>query len=191
LEYRRTFATAYVCVGALLSAFTTSVSAFADAGPEHSVATPAPMTARTAPDFSLPAITDRNETITLTAFRGKTVYLDFWSSWCAPCRESLPLLNELHEQLGGNDFEIVAVNLDQHPADGRRLMEQFAIAYPVASDIIGVTAEKYGAQTLPASYLISGDGILQRELPQLDRRNIATIKASVLELIEQDRGDYR
>lgn len=139
-----------------------------------------------APDFSLPAISDREQTITLSAYRGKTVYLDFWSSWCAPCRESLPLLNELREAFAGEDFEIVGVNLDTFPADGRRVMEQYAIAYPVASDITGVAADRFGAATLPAAYVIDRNGVIQPELPQMDRQSMPAIKASLLELIGAD-----
>jgi len=136
-----------------------------------------------APDFTLPAISNRDQAITLSAYRGKTVYLDFWSSWCAPCRESLPLLSELHGELAGDNFAIVAVNLDVHPADGRRLMKEFAIEYPVASDITGVAADRFGLSTLPAAYLIDAKGVIQTELPQLDKQNIAAIRTSVLELI--------
>jgi thiol-disulfide isomerase/thioredoxin len=164
----------------LLSALGSSVSAEADS---QSAASPE----RLAPDFSLPAISDRNQTITLSAYRGKTVYLDFWSSWCAPCRESLPLLNELNEQLAGDAFAIVAVNLDAFPADGRRLVEQYGIEYPVASDITGVAANRFGASTLPAAYLINYEGVIQPELPQMDKQNISAIRASLLELIEQER----
>lgn len=139
-----------------------------------------------APDFTLPAISDRNQSITLSAYRGKTVYLDFWSSWCAPCRESLPLLTELHDQLAGDDFQIVAVNLDTHPADGRRLMAQYAIQYPVASDITGMAASRFGAQTLPASYLIDREGVIQPELPPLNNHNVAEITSSLLALIAAD-----
>jgi thiol-disulfide isomerase/thioredoxin len=178
LEYGRTLSTGGLCAGILLSAIGFAVAVSADS---PNVSLPQ----RIAPDFSLPAISDRNETITLSAYRGKTVYLDFWSSWCAPCRESLPLLNELHDELAGDDFAIVAVNLDAHPADGRRLMTQFAIKYPVASDIIGVAADKFGLSTLPASYLISHEGVIQAELPQIDKQNIAAIRTSLLELIDQ------
>jgi cytochrome c biogenesis protein CcmG/thiol:disulfide interchange protein DsbE len=154
-----------------------SVGVWADAQPD-----------RLAPDFSLPAITDRNETITLSTYRGKAVYLDFWTSWCAPCRESLPLLGELHDQLAGEDFAIVTVNLDTYPADGRRLMNEFGIEYPVASDIAGVAADSFGAETLPAAYVIDGAGVIQPKLPRLNEQSMAEIKTSLLKLIEQERN---
>ena len=180
MEYGRTLIAASVCAAVLLS-LAASVTVSADTQADHR----AQNHERLAPDFTLPAISDRNQTITLSAFRGKTVYLDFWSSWCAPCREALPLLNELREQLAGDDFEIVAVNLDAHPADGRRLMERYAITYPVASDITGIAISRFGATTLPAAYLISDEGVIQPELPPMDAQNLSAIKASLLELIER------
>jgi thiol-disulfide isomerase/thioredoxin len=179
LKSGRTAFTGGLWAGILLSALAWSVSVSAE-NPGESARTPAP-------EFTLPSIVDRNETITLSAFRGKTVYLDFWSSWCAPCRESLPLLGELHEQFAGDDFEIVAVNLDAHPADGRALMAQYDVTYPVASDITGVAADLFGVSTLPAAYLINAQGIIETELPKMDRQNISAIKASLLELIEPEQ----
>lgn len=145
------------------------------------------MPGRLAPDFTLPALVDRNVAITLSAYRGKTVYLDFWSSWCAPCRESLPLLRELHAQLAGDDFAIVAVNLDAVPADGRRLMEEYALEFPVASDVTGMAASRFGAATLPAAFLIDDQGVLQPELPKLNQQNLSAIRSSLSKLIKRER----
>jgi len=183
LEYGRKRFTGSLCAGILLSALAMSVGVSA----HNEADDPAQNLEKLAPDFTLPALSDRNLAITLSSYRGKTVYLDFWSSWCAPCRESLPLLSELYKQFAGEDFEIVAVNLDAHPADGRRLMAQHAIAYPVASDITGIAASKFGVSTLPAAYLINNEGVIQSELPQMDMQNFSAIRASLLELIEQAR----
>jgi len=167
-----------MCVGVLLTSIV-SVRVLADPRAESPQ--------RLAPDFTLPALSDRNQLITLSSFRGKTVYLDFWSSWCAPCRESLPLLNELRAQLAGDDFEVVTVNLDAYPTDGRRLIEELAIELPVASDITGAVAGRFGAATLPASFLINDEGVIQPELPKMNRQNLSAIRASLSELIEQER----
>lgn len=180
LEYGRPLLSGGLCAGILLSAISLSVSvpAFADADAESE------NSQRHVPDFTLPAISNRDQSVTLSAYRGKTVYLDFWSSWCARCRESLPLLSKLHAQLAGDDFAVVTVNLDAHPADGRRLMAQYGIEFPVASDITGTAADKFGVSTLPASYLINDEGVMQPELPQMNKQNLAAIKESLLALID-------
>ena len=131
--------------------------------------------AQPAADFSLPSITDRNLDIRLADYRGSTVYLDFWSSWCLPCRESLPLLGKLQEQLGHEDFAVITVNLDSYPSDGRSLMEKFAVDYPVASDIGWRVARQFGLQKLPAAFLISRDGAIRSPLPRLNNQSYQAI----------------
>jgi thiol-disulfide isomerase/thioredoxin len=144
-----------------------------------------------APDFTLPNLLNRDESIRLADYRGKTIYLDFWSAWCIKCRESLPLLTELNQQLGGGEFAVVTVNIDMNPRDGKRLLEQLPVNYPVASDVSGTTADRFGAVTLPATYLIDGDGNLRPSLPTMNKRNFSAIKARLAELIERDkRGTF-
>ncbi|SCZ53592.1 TlpA family protein disulfide reductase [Thiohalomonas denitrificans] len=94
----------------------------------------------------------------LEQLRGKVVYLDFWASWCAPCRKSFPFMNELQTRYGEQGLVVVAVNLDKD----RKLVEQFLAKYPaqftVAYDPKGETAERFGLKGMPSSYLIDRDG---------------------------------
>lgn len=148
---------------------------------------PAGNRVQAAPDFTLPNLLNRDESIRLSDFRGKTVYLDFWSAWCLPCRESLPLLTELNREMGGDQFAVVTVNIDVNPGDGRRLLDQMTVNYPVASDVSGIAADRFGAETLPAAYLIDSEGNLYPSLPTMNERNFPAIKARLAELIERDR----
>jgi thiol-disulfide isomerase/thioredoxin len=144
-----------------------------------------------APGFTLPNLLDRDQSIRLSDYRGKTVYLDFWSAWCIKCRESLPLLTELNRQLGGEEFAVVTVNIDMNPGDGKRLLEQLAVNYPVASDVSGSTADRFGAVTLPATYLIDGDGNVRPPLPTMNKQNFSAIKERLAEMIEREqRGTF-
>ncbi len=131
------------------------------------------------PDFSLPSITNPDQSISLADFRGTTVYLDFWSSWCLPCRESLPLLKQLQAQFAVEAFAVVTVNLDAHPRDGRKLMSELEIDYPVASDIAWRLAEQYGFETIPRGFLITADGQVRRELPRLNERTYGAVAALI------------
>ncbi len=74
-----------------------------------------------APAFTAPAL-DGSQDVSLADHRGKVVYLDFWASWCAPCLQSLPQLQTLQRELGDEGFQVVAVNVDQDPDKGRRLL---------------------------------------------------------------------
>ncbi len=77
-----------------------------------------------APNFKLPGMKTGN-LMSLKSHRGKVVYLDFWASWCGPCRQSLPMLNELRKELRRKGFEVIAVNLDEDKKDAQTFLKQF------------------------------------------------------------------
>lgn len=113
-----------------------------------------------APRFVAPAL-DGGEDVVLEEHRGKVVYLDFWASWCAPCLESLPKLESLQRELGSEGFQVVAVNVDQDPDKGRRLMAKLGVGYPSASDPKGELPGVYELPTMPTSYVIDADGVVR------------------------------
>ena len=98
------------------------------------------------------------DSFNISKFQGKVVYLDFWSSWCSPCAQSLSFLNELQAELKGNGFEVVAVNLDENSKDA----EGFLSAHPVKLTTVtapeGQCPEMFGVQAMPSSYLIDRQG---------------------------------
>ena len=70
----------------------------------------------------------------LTDYHGKIVLLDFWASWCGPCRKSLPSYNQMYAELGDQNFEIIAINIDEDPTDGLLFLERYAVDYLVLKD---------------------------------------------------------
>ena len=96
--------------------------------------------------------------VRLSDYRGTVVYLDFWDSWCAPCRESMPWLTKLRERYAREDFEVVAVNLDADPEDGRRFLRAHPVTYPVAMDPAAGSKERYALEVLPTAFLIDRTG---------------------------------
>ena len=77
-----------------------------------------------APSFALP--TAGGETIALEKLRGRVVYVDFWASWCGPCRRSFPWMNEMQQKYGARGFTIVGINVDKKRADAERFLQQYA-----------------------------------------------------------------
>lgn len=108
-----------------------------------------------APDFQLPG---QREPIQLSALRGKLVYLDFWASWCGPCKQSFPWMNELQSRLGGKGLQVVGVNLDARTEDGRRFLQETPAHFPIAFDAQGATPRQYAITGMPTSVLIGPDG---------------------------------
>lgn len=135
--------------------------------------------------FTLPSITDSSQSISLDDYRGQVVYLDFWSSWCAPCRESLPLLVRLQNELTGSGFQVITINVDNHPRDGRLVMEKLGVVLPVASDITGRVAKEYGLAQLPGAFLIDREGRIEVELPVLNQQSFVEISAVIEESLEK------
>ena len=106
-----------------------------------------------APNFTLPGIE-------LSKYKGKVVYLDFWASWCEPCKRSFPWMNELQTLYGEDGFEIIAVNLDTSRKDAEKFLKQMPAKFDVAFDKSGKTAEAYNLKAMPSSYLIDRNGRL-------------------------------
>jgi len=108
-----------------------------------------------APGFLLPTADGQ---IQLASLQGKLIYLDFWASWCGPCRKSFPWMNTMQSRYGAKGLVIVAINLDKD----RRLAERFLAEVPagfiIAYDATGATAEAYDVMGMPSSYLIDDKG---------------------------------
>jgi len=110
---------------------------------------------QTAPDFDLPG---RSEPIRLSAYKGKTVYLDFWASWCGPCKQSFPWMNEMQARYASKGLHIVAVNVDQKTSDALAFFDENPARFDVAFDPSGKTPRTYAIKGMPTSVLIGPDG---------------------------------
>lgn len=109
-----------------------------------------------APDFTLTAADGKP--VSLSTLRGKVVYLDFWASWCAPCRRSFPWMNAMHEKYGPGGLAILAVNVDQRRPDADRFLAQTPARFPLAFDPQGTAPRLYAIKGMPSSLLIGRDG---------------------------------
>jgi peroxiredoxin len=119
-----------------------------------------PRTVKMAPDFSL---TDVNgNKVSLKDFRGKSVLINFWATWCGPCREELPSLQALHEKLSGEGFVVLAINIDRRNPDRvKKYMKEYNLSFPVPIDPSQQVRKKYYIMGLPVSYLVDPNGKLR------------------------------
>ncbi|WP_374961666.1 TlpA family protein disulfide reductase [Spongiibacter tropicus] len=95
----------------------------------------------------------------LANYRGKVVYLDFWASWCGPCRASFPFMNRLVSEYG-DDLAVVTINLDEDADSAREFIEEFQPTFPVFHDPDGIFAKQYKVAGMPNSYLFDRRGQL-------------------------------
>lgn len=117
-----------------------------------------------APDFTLTNL--EGETTKLSDFRGKKILLNFWASWCGPCRAEMPDMQKYYEEYS-DSVEIVAVNVrdternDQNVID---FVEEYGAAFPVLLDEGSVVSNIFSAHQLPTSYLIDSNGVIQNKV---------------------------
>jgi len=96
--------------------------------------------------------------LNLEQYKGKVVYLDFWASWCAPCKQSFPYMQLLSNSFGRRGFVVVAVNVDHDPRLGEAFVRQSGTNFSVFFDPKGNIATKYHVEDMPTSMLIGRDG---------------------------------
>jgi cytochrome c biogenesis protein CcmG/thiol:disulfide interchange protein DsbE len=105
---------------------------------------------------SIPA--SASDTFDPGQYAGKVVVIDFWASWCAPCRRSFPWLNSMHEKYGDDGLVIVGVNLDMERTDAERFLEEYPAAFSIVYDENQELARQYEVVAMPSSYVIGRDG---------------------------------
>ena len=110
------------------------------------------------PIFDLPSIYSDQPAISTASLEGKTVYVDFWASWCAPCLTSLPLYNDMYHKYKDQGLEIVAINVDNPIEDGLDFLEDTPLDFLIPADPDGDAAELFEVIGMPTSYLIQPDG---------------------------------
>jgi peroxiredoxin len=108
------------------------------------------------PEFSLPD--PQGKKISLKDFRGKVVFLNFWASWCVPCREEMPAMERLYQEFKEKNFVVFAVSVKDRRQDAIDFARELKLTYPVALDPEGQVGLLYGAWGLPTTYLIGQKG---------------------------------
>lgn len=108
-----------------------------------------------APDFNLRG---EHAAVTLSEFKGKVVLLDFWASWCVPCRASFPWMNQMQNRYGPQGLEVIAINLDKDRALADDFLSNRVVEFTLAFDPAGEVASRYGLKGMPSSYLIDKQG---------------------------------
>ena len=121
----------------------------------------------------------------MEAFRGKVVYLDFWATWCPPCRKSMPALNQLRNELVSSGFEVVAINLDEKQDDAEQYLKKYPVDYPIIFDSTASCAKVYDPKGMPTSYLIDRQGVIRDVHVGYRQGDIKEIRSKVQALLEE------
>ena len=114
---------------------------------------------------AIPVTGNAADTLNLSDYRGKVVVLDFWASWCVPCRRSFPWMNEMQRKYGDDGLVIIAVNLDNKPSDAEKFLQQYPAEFSIFYDHDRQLVSEYAVEAMPSSFLIGRDGsIVERHL---------------------------
>ena len=133
-----------------------------------------------APDVNLPGLKDA---VTLAGMSGKVVYVDFWASWCGPCKQSFPFMNELQAKYRAQGLEVLAINLDAKRDDADKFLAQVPAQFNLAFDARGEVAKRFEIKGMPSSYVIGRDGkiaAVHRGFKDEDRKELEARIAQAL-----------
>ncbi len=118
-----------------------------------------PSTSQRAADFTIKSLNGRN--IKLSEHRGRVVILNFWATWCAPCKEELPYFNHLYGKYKDLGLEVLGVNIDKNSSEVRKMSEDLKLAFSILPDPTGKVSTLYKIRSMPTTYVIGKDGMIR------------------------------
>ena len=133
-----------------------------------------------APEFSLPDLTGK--ALKLSDYRGKVVLLDFWATWCDPCREEIPHFVELQNKLGDQGFQIIGVSMDDGPEPVRDFSRQFKMNYPVVMGNAQIGELYGGVLGLPIAFVVGRDGRIYSK--HIGPTDISLFNREIMEVLQ-------
>ncbi len=118
-------------------------------------------------------------------YRGKVVYLDFWASWCKPCKESFPWMQEMHKKYEKMGLTVIAVNVDKKKAHADGFLKKHPVDFSVSFDPSGILADQYQLAGMPMSYIIDRNGVIRHRHIGYVPRMKAIYEKQIIGLLEK------
>lgn len=119
-----------------------------------------PQVGDTAPDFQLPVL--NGKPMYLHDLRGKAVMINFWGSWCPPCRQEMPAIEEVYKEYKGKGFEIVAINIGETDVTAAGFAGQYGLTFPIWMDHNRDVVHQYGINPIPTTYFVDTHGVITK-----------------------------
>lgn len=126
-----------------------------------------------------------SETVNLSAFRGQVVYVDFWASWCTPCRISMPALDVLYRKYGARGLVVIGVNKDAAAADAERFLKRTPVSFTLVQDAHDAAAQAFDVKAMPSGYLVDRRGIVRSVHRGFTSETATQIEHEIDELLKE------
>ncbi len=104
---------------------------------------------------------DGKQSADMHQFRGKVVYVDFWASWCGPCAQSFPFLNDLNREFSAKGLQVIGINVDENSKDAQTFLTKHPASFNIAVDASGKCPQDFGVKAMPSTYLIDRNGVIR------------------------------
>jgi thiol-disulfide isomerase/thioredoxin len=137
------------------------------------------------PAINGPRLDAADSSLAADALRGQVVYVDFWASWCGPCRRSMPIIDGLARKHAGAGFRVIGVNKDVREADARRFLEQVKVDFPLVQDEGDKLARAFGVKAMPSGYLVDRKGVVRFVHRGYNPNNTSAIEAEIQSLLAE------
>jgi thiol-disulfide isomerase/thioredoxin len=136
-----------------------------------------------APDITLTALSGK--AMRIADLKGKVVLLDFWASWCVPCRRSFPEVDRLHRELEPKGLVVIAVNVDEQQKNAYTFLEKYPHTMTIAFDPKGAVAQAFNLQAMPSTMIVDRSGHIRFTHQGYTEKTIGQFRAEVLQLLAE------
>lgn len=136
-----------------------------------------------APNFTLKSGSGKN--IKLSELRGQVVMINFWASWCGPCRQEMPVLDQLYQRYKDLGFTVLGVNVDEHPEQAKSLLKDVPVTFPILFDSENSVSKLYNIKGMPTTVLVDRNGNMRHlymgYLPGYEMEYLNHVRAMIRE----------
>lgn len=138
-----------------------------------------------APQFSAARLDRPEATVTLAQYRGQVLYVDFWASWCVPCRTSMPAIDALFRRHRERGFAVIGVNKDVSAADAERFLRRVPVSFTLVSDADDALVRRFEVKAMPSGYLVDRKGVVRHVHRGFNDETAAALAREVEALLEE------
>jgi len=141
--------------------------------------------AQAAPSLDHQVLNAQNQSVSLNEFKGKVVYVDFWASWCGPCRKSFPWMNAMQQKYQAEGLAVVAINLDTEPELAQTFLQQMPAQFNLRFNPEGDVAKSFDLMGMPSSFVFNRQGQLVQQHVGFYPDNAADYERELIKLLKE------